>query len=87
MPGCVQSRSTIAFQACQAPEARRYGYYFLSSMGVRVSQGVKKSITVIQLIQVRLRLLSTLQLVHNADMDYAGIHGSIGAGLVQATTA
>ena len=33
------------------PYGRRYGYYFLSSMGVRVSQGVKKSITVIQLIQ------------------------------------
>ena len=32
---------------------RRYGYYFLSSMGVRVSQGVKKSITVIQLIQAK----------------------------------
>ena len=42
---CIAKRS-------QTARALRYGYYFASSSGMRVSQGVKKSITIMQLIQV-----------------------------------
>ena len=50
--GALHARGRTPGPDAMTPGARRYGYYFASSAGVRVSQRVKKVITIVQLVQV-----------------------------------
>jgi len=56
-PGVRRAPHPACCACAPGPDARacaaRYGYYFASSAGVRVSQRVKKAVTIAQLVQVR----------------------------------